>query len=527
MKQYKPIVLVILDGWGEWNVSIGNPLAVAKLPTINSLNQYYPKLLLEASGMAVGLPWGVMGNSEVGHQTMGVGQIVFESLPTIDMAVQGGSFFKNETLFEALNYVKQKQVSLHLLGLVSDGGVHSKLEHLFALLEMAKSMGVESVFIHAVTDGRDTPPESAKDYLEKLITATKNIGIGRIATISGRYYTMDRNKNWGRIEKSFLAFTEGKGIFEKDPFLAVDNQYKNKVYDEYLEPVVMVDEAQKPIGLIGDNDAVICFNYRGDRARQITRAFTVAGFSEFKQAKQPQNIKYVCFTPYEKDLPVAVVFPPKKINTRVGGILAELGKKQLRIAETEKYAHVTYFFNGGLEEPFKDEDRLLVPSKNAPTYADVPEMSAYEITASLTAAIESRKHDFILVNYANADMVGHTGVFAAGVKAVEHVDVCLDKLIKIVLKQQGCLIVTADHGNIEEMINVQTGEVSTKHSTNPVPCWFIAPDNKRPQPLPANMLPGDIAGMIVDIPPTILELSGVNKPDDMAGRSLIPVFSMK
>jgi 2,3-bisphosphoglycerate-independent phosphoglycerate mutase len=527
LRIHKPIVQVILDGWGEWNVTIGNPLKAANLPTINHLDQYYPKLLLEASGMSVGLPWGIMGNSEVGHQTMGAGQIIFEILPTIDMAIQGGSFFTNQAINDALKYAKDSSADLHIWGLLSDGGVHSRFDHLVALLQLAKTKGLKDVFIHVVTDGRDTPPDSAKDYVTKLLTVIKNLGIGKITTITGRYYTMDRNQNWDRIEKSFLAFTRCQGIMEKDPLGAIANQYNKKVYDEYLEPIVMVDDEGIPIGRIKDNDAVICFNFRGDRARQMTRAFTDREFKEFDQAEIPQNVNYTGFTQYDDELKANVAFPPQKITTRLGEILANMGKKQLRIAETEKYAHVTYFFNGGLEEPFANEDRLLVPSKNVPSYADIPEMSAYEITERLINRINEDKYDFILVNYANPDMVGHTGVYPAGIKAVEHVDICLDKLIKAVLEKEGALIITADHGNIEEMINVHNGEVDTKHSTNPVPCWLVTPGSKRTRPLPPDLLPSDIEAMIVDIPATVLELLGITKPKDMTGRSLIPAFALK
>ena len=320
--------------------------------------------------------------------------------------------------------------------------------------------------------------------------------------------------------------TECQGRLEPDPVKAIEKLYRENIFDEYLEPIVITDASQKPIGRVKAGDSIICFNFRGDRARQLTRAFTAAGFDKFSQARTPADIEYVGFTQYEKDLNMKVAFPAREITTRLGGILSESGKTQLRIAETEKYAHVTYFFNGGLEQPFPSEDRILVPSKNAPSYADVPEMSAGEITDKLIAAIHSGKHDFILVNYANPDMVGHTGVYEAGVKAVEHVDTCLDRLLNTVLGRGGTLLITADHGNVEEMIDVQTGEVDTKHSTNPVPCWLVAPDNRKTKPVfTASAL--QVEGMLVDVPATILDLFGATKPKDMAGRSLVPVFKLK
>jgi 2,3-bisphosphoglycerate-independent phosphoglycerate mutase len=525
--KYKPVVLVVLDGWGEWNVAIGNPLVVAKLPTIAALNQYYPKILLEASGISVGLPWGVMGNSEVGHQTMGVGQIVFEPLPTIDMAIQGGSFFKNRVLKDIFSYVKDKQVNLHIWGLMSDGGVHSRLTHLFALLDMARREGLNKAYIHAVMDGRDTPPSSGQEWMAKTMEFTKKIKFGQVATVIGRYWAMDRNQNWDRVEKAAAAWFECQGDFISDPLSGIANQYQKNVFDEYLEPMVVVDQNGLPVARIKDGDAVICFNFRGDRARQMTRALTSRSFREFKKAMMPANVKCACFTSYEKELTVPVAFPPHKISTRLGEILSAAGHNQLRIAETEKYAHVTYFFNGGKEEPFPGEDRILVASKNAPSYATVPEMSAAEITDRAIGEIKAGKHDFVLLNYANPDMVGHTGVFNAGVKAVETVDRELKRLIEAVLQAHGCLVVTADHGNIEEMINVETGGIDTKHSTNPVPCWLVRPDGARAKPLPPELLPAQMEGMLADVTPTVLELLGHDRPDGMTGHSLLPLFDFK
>jgi 2,3-bisphosphoglycerate-independent phosphoglycerate mutase len=521
-KKKKPIVLVILDGWGEWDIEKGNPCVRAKLPLIDKLNAHYPKIYLQASGLAVGLPWGVRGNSEVGHQTIGSGQIIFQFLPTISAAIGEGSFFKNEALLGAFEWAKKNNSDLHVLGLLSDGSVHSHIEHLFALLEMAKNREVKEVYIHAITDGRDTHPQSAKKFIDLLENKIKEIGIGKIATLSGRFFTMDRNNNWDRIEKSFLAITSGIGIKEKNTHEAIDNQYARNIFDEYLEPVVLTDDQDGPIGLIKDNDAIVCFNFRKDRSRQITGAFVKPDFKEFKQAKVPKNIKYVCFAPYEEGLPVDVAFHEQEITARLGEVLSKNWKRQLRISETEKYAHVTYFFNGGMEEPFFYEDRILIPSKQVKTYADAPEMSATEITDKLLEAMSKNNYDFILVNYANSDMVGHTGNYPAAVKALEHVDGCLERLIEAVFAKGGELIITADHGNVEEMVNIYTGEPDTQHSKNVVPCWYVSPDSWIENPDHPKKIEAE--GLLADLAPTVLDLLGFEKHPLMVGSSLLKSF---
>jgi 2,3-bisphosphoglycerate-independent phosphoglycerate mutase len=522
IKKKKPIVLVILDGWGEWDIEKGNPVVRAKLPLIDKLNAHYPKTYLQASGMAVGLPWGVRGNSEVGHQTIGSGQIVFQFLPTISTAITEGSFFKNEQVLGAFEWAKKNNSNLHVLGLLSDGSVHSHIEHLFALLEMAKNREVKEVYIHAVTDGRDTHPQSAKKFITQLDSKIKEIGIGKIATLSGRYFTMDRNNNWDRVEKSFLALTSGIGIREKNPHEAIDNQYARGIFDEYLEPVILEGETGEPVALIKDNDAMICFNFRKDRSRQITKSFVLPEFKEFKQAVRPQNIKYVCFAPYEENLPADVAFHEQQITVRLGEILAKNWKRQLRISETEKYAHVTYFFNGGMEEPFFYEDRILIPSQRVKTYADAPEMSATEITDKLIEAMNKNNYDFILVNYANSDMVGHTGNYPAAVKALEHVDGCLNRLIAAVFARGGELIITADHGNVEEMLNIYTGEPDTQHSKNVVPCWYVSENSWIEKPESIKKI--EAGGLLVDLAPTVLDLLGFEKHPEMVGSSLICQF---
>jgi len=519
-KQHKPIILTILDGFGEWETSMGNPMTCAKMPFINHLNQYYPKIFLEASGLSVGLPWGVFGNSEVGHQTMGSGQIMYHYYPTITMSIQSGDFYKEKVLLKIADFVKTKKSSLHLIGLVSDGGVHSHISHLIALLKFAKQQNIENVFIHAITDGRDTSPKSSTEYLKIIIKNINEIGVGKIATVVGRYYAMDRNLNWDRIEKTYCTYTEGIGIKEKDPIQAILKQYDKNRTDEFLEPVVIVNKKNNPVGLIKENDAVLFFNFRGDRTRQIMKVFLLDGAKYLKKSKPVKNIYISSFVKYKEDLNTDVLFPPQKITTRVGEILSKNNKKQLRIAETEKFAHVTYFFNGALSHAFEGEDRIFIPSKNVKTYAEAPEMSAYEITEKLIKAIQSQKYDFIVVNYANTDMVGHSGNFKAGIKALETVDNCLSKIIKETLKVNGCLLVTADHGNIEEMINLETGEIDTKHSTNPVPLWLVSEKNKR-KSKQTKKIPIEINGILADIAPTILDLFGIKTPKEMIGDSLL------
>ena len=521
VKKKKPIVLVILDGWGEWDIEKGNPFFRAKLPLIAELNNHCPKVYLQASGMAVGLPWGVRGNSEVGHQTIGSGQILFQFLPTITAAIGEGSFFKNQALINAFNWSLKNNSNLHVLGLLSDGAVHSHIEHLFALLEMAKKYKVKEVFIHVVTDGRDSHPQSAKKYLILLENKIREIGIGKIATLSGRFFIMDRNNNWDRVEKSFLALTAGIGIKEINAHEAIDNQYARGIFDEYLEPVILTGEDGQPVGLIKNNDAVICYNFRKDRSRQITKAFVTPDFKEFKQAKVPVNIKYVGFASYEENSSAEAAFQQQEITVRLGEVLAKNWKRQLRIAETEKYAHVTYFFNGGMEEPFLYEDRILIPSKQVKTYADAPEMSAAEITDKLIEAMKNN-YDFILVNYANSDMVGHTGNYNAAVQALEYMDGCLEKLIKAVFAKGGELIITADHGNVEEMLNVYNGEPDTQHSKNVVPCWYVSQDNKLEKQESVKKI--EAGGLLIDLAPTVLDLLDMEKPAQMIGSSLIRQF---
>lgn len=522
METPKPIVLVVLDGWGESTQKRGNALLNAKLPTTEMLDANYPKILLQASGIAVGLPWGECGNSEVGHQTMGTGQIIYQNLPRITRAIEDGTIFTNKTLVEAAEWTRKHNSALHFFGLLSDGAVHAHIDHLFAMLEFAKEQNVAKVFVHVITDGRDTAPNIADKYVGKLQQKLDKLELGKIASVAGRYYTMDRNDNWDRVEKGYEAMVAGKGIQETDAIEAIKKQYQKEVYDEMIEPVVIVDEKGQPVGQVADEDAVIFFNYREDRARMIAKAFCDDEFDKFPVAHHPEKIFFAGMVEYEKGLPKQVIFPMEEIKTCLGKALSEKQKRQLRIAETEKYAHVTYFFNGGREKAFDGEDHILVESKKVPSYAEIPEMSAEEITQKLLGAIGSGVYDFILVNYANPDMVGHTGDMPASIKAVEKVDECLGRVIEVVLKQQGLLLITADHGNVEELVNLKTGEKDTEHSTNPVPCWLVTPsNNKKGRP---NMATAP-SGILCDIAPTILELFGIPKPDKLQSESLLPFLA--
>lgn len=520
MKTHKPIVLVVLDGWGDSPEKSGNAIAHANLPTIKLLDKNYPKTLLQASGISVGLPWEENGNSEIGHQTIGSGQIYYQNLPRIFLAIEDGSFFKNEVLIDVFLSAARTGKAVHFLGLLSDGGVHSHIDHLLALLEMAKDKKVKKNYIHAFTDGRDTGPKTATSYLERLRQKVNHLQSGQIATVCGRFYGMDRNKNWDRTKLAYEAMVNGLGIYSSDPVAAVRNQYDQGITDEFIKPIVITSENGDPIAKIKSGDALVFFNFREDRARQISEAFCKKNFREFEIKNKP-DIEFIGMIPYEDNLPMKVAFPPLKFKTCLGKILEENGKKQLRIAETEKYAHVTYFFNCGCEKPFEGEKRILIPSKDVDTYDRVPQMSAREITDRAISELNN-DYDFILINYANPDMVGHTGNLQATIKAVQEVDRQLSALIPEVLKIGGCLLITADHGNAEELINFKTGEKDTEHSSNPVPFWLVTPDNslggKSGFQQPGTM------GIISDITPTILELMGIDVPKEMKGDSLLELL---
>lgn len=515
-------MLMILDGWGISATLEGNAIANAKIPNFNFLKGNYPCIALQASGISVGLSWGESGNSEVGHMTIGSGLILYQNLPRINLSIQNGTFFTNQAYLKTFEHVKQKGSSLHLMGLVSNGGVHAHIDHLFALVEMAVGNGIEKIFIHAFTDGRDTLPKSGEGFVESLKEKLEEIGHGKIASLGGRYYAMDRNQNWDRVEKGYKAML---GVSERkvvDPLEAVRDSYRKNVTDEFIEPVVVVDEKGEPVGPIRPGDGIIFFNYREDRARQIAKVFCEDDFSGFARGEKIKDLFFTSTIKYDDNLISEVAFPPQKVVNPLSKVISDTGKKQFHIAETEKYAHVTYFFNGGREEAFPGEDRVLVPSPQVSSYELTPEMSAAEVTEKVLKAVGSEQYDFILINYANADMIGHTGNFQAAVKAVEAVDKCVGFVVKAVLEKGGLLLITADHGNAEVMMDPKNGEITTEHTDNPVPCFFVTPDNRKERTENQIMRHQSMVdGMLVDIAPTILSLMNIPVPKDMVGNSLL------
>jgi 2,3-bisphosphoglycerate-independent phosphoglycerate mutase len=517
---YKPVVLVVLDGWGISDIIQGNPIREATLPTIDKLNRFYPMTSLQASGIAVGLPWNTPGNSEVGHMTMGAGRIIYQNMPRIALSIQDGSFFKNEALLAAMTRVSKNNSSLHIMGLVSEGSVHAHKDHLYMLMRMAKEQGLTKVFIHVFTDGRDSSPTSGVQSVRDLEGHIHTIGIGKIASLHGRNWAMDRNNNWDRIEKTYKVLTEGKGEETTSATEYLEECYAKGITDEYIDPCVVM-ENNAPITTIQDGDSAIFFNFREDRARELTKAFALPGFDKFERPKQ-LDLDFVTMTEYERDLPVHVAFPPEEIHDSLGETLSKHQKRQARIAETEKYAHVTYFFNGGTEQAFPGEDRFLIPSQTVTHFDEVPEMGAPQITNKAIGLIESGKYDFILINYANPDMVGHTGNEKAAIEAVEATDKSLSLLIPAVIQAGGALFVTSDHGNVETAKNLTTGEIDTEHSTNPIPLWFITTNNHH-EKTAALMVreENQIEGLLSDVAPTILEVMGIPKPAAMNGESLV------
>jgi 2,3-bisphosphoglycerate-independent phosphoglycerate mutase len=506
------IVLLVLDGWGINMNKEGNAIAAAKTPVFTSLMKDYPHTQLTASGEAVGLPEGQMGNSEVGHLNLGAGRIVYQDSTRISKAIRDGKFFENPELLAAMHGVKRTGGNLHLMGLLSDGGVHSRLDHIFAMFDLAKARGIANVFFHAFLDGRDTPPSSAVQYITQLEEHCSKIGLGKIATISGRYYAMDRDKRWDRVQKAYEALVMGEGIRKYTAVDAVQQSYEHGKTDEFMLPTVLLDQkTNKQVAVIRNNDAVIFCNFRSDRAREITRAITEEDFKGFKRRQVPALASFVCMTTYDDTLHLPVAFGPVRLTNILGEVLSARGVRQLRIAETEKYAHVTFFFNGGEEPPFPLEDRMLVPSpRDVATYDKKPEMSAREITDKLVDHIKSRHYGFILANYANPDMVGHTGVVAAAVKAVEVIDECLDRVLTAAWEEGMLVLITADHGNIEVMFDPATGQPHTAHTTDPVP-FIITQKNIELR----------TSGILADVAPTVLELMGLEIPAEMTGKSLI------
>jgi 2,3-bisphosphoglycerate-independent phosphoglycerate mutase len=500
----KPIAIIIMDGFGISPIEKGNAVARARKPNLERFWKSYPTTTLGASGLAVGLPNGQMGNSEVGHLNLGGGRIVYQDYTRICLAVENGSFGKNPVLLDAM--AKAKGGKLHLIGLLSDGGVHSHNTHLYALLEMAKKQGLEKVYVHAILDGRDVPPQSALTYFRELEEKFEQIGVGEVATVSGRYYTMDRDKRWDRVEKAYRCLTDGVGGKAETAKIAVENGYERGENDEFLQPTVVDSD-----GLVEDGDSIIFFNFRPDRAREITRAFVDKGFNDFPT--KAMRVHYTCMTQYDASLDVPIAFPPQNLSDTLGQVISRSGLRQLRIAETEKYAHVTYFFNGGKESPNPGEDRALIPSPKVATYDLQPEMSAYLVLDELISRIISGQFDFIVLNLANPDMVGHTGIFDAAVKAVEVVDVCVGKIADEILKKGGAVLLTADHGNAEKMIDLTTGQPHTAHTTNPVPFTLIIDDGTN------YCLRED--GILADVAPTVLQLMHIPQPLAMTGKSLI------
>ncbi len=504
----KPLVLTILDGWGFSPVIEGNAIAAARKPTYDVLLREYPNTLVHTSGHFVGLPDGQMGNSEVGHLNIGAGRIIYMDVTRIDRMIASGEFLKHPILLASMQHAKTHR--LHLMGLCSDGGVHSLLTHLYALLKMAKQQQVEQVFVHCFMDGRDTPPESGAGYLEQVEKELRQIGVGKIATVSGRYYAMDRDKRWDRIERAFGAMVLGNGDKSTDPVAAAKRSYEHGVTDEFIEPVTIVDSNKQPVGLIRDDDACIFFNYRADRGREMTMALMDPTLEKPSRSVAPKNLHFTTMTEYDKSFRVPFVLPREHPNNILADVMARLNWKNLRVAETEKYAHVTYFFNGGNEQPYPGESRELVPSPKVATYDLKPEMNAAGITEVVVKAIDQRSFDVIIMNYANADMVGHSGKMAPTVKAVEAVDAGLGDIYAALRRSGGSWIITADHGNAETMIDPITKGPHTYHTLNPVPFILVDEAGARLRS----------SGALQDISPTILSFLGENQPKEMTGRDL-------
>lgn len=510
MARPKPVALIILDGFGLRDGVQGNAVAQAKKPNYDRFWSEYPHTTLTACGEAVGLPEGQMGNSEVGHLNIGAGRIVYQDLTRISKSIREGDFYDNETLLGAVRHAKQNGTKLHLYGLLSDGGVHSHIGHLFALLELCKKEGLQEVYIHAFLDGRDVAPDSAKKYMEQLVAKTEELGVGHIATVQGRYYAMDRDKRWERVEKSYRAMVYGEGPTHTDPVQAIVENYEQAVYDEFVLPTVIVKEDGQPTAIVESNDAVIFFNFRPDRAIQLSLVFTNEDFRGFDRGeKQPKNLHYVCLTLFAETVGGYVAYTPKNLDNTLGEVLAQNGMKQLRTAETEKYPHVTFFFSGGRDVELPGEKRVLINSPKVATYDLQPEMSAYELAESTVNEIKSGEHDVIILNFANPDMVGHSGMLEPTIKAVEAVDECLGKVMDAILAAGGVALITADHGNAEVVRNVDDSP-NTAHTTSPVP--FIVTDK--------NITLRD-GGILADIAPTMLDLLGVAQPEQMTGNTII------
>ncbi|MDR7319059.1 2,3-bisphosphoglycerate-independent phosphoglycerate mutase [Brevibacillus nitrificans] len=506
----KPVALLIVDGFALREETYGNAVAQAKKPNFDRYWNHYPHATLEASGLAVGLPEGQMGNSEVGHLNIGAGRVVYQDLTRITKSIREGEFFENETLLDAFRHVKENNKQLHLFGLLSDGGVHSHIAHLFAILEMAKKQNFEKIYIHGFLDGRDVSPDSAVGYIEDLQAKIAEIGVGKIATVQGRYYAMDRDKRWERIEKAYRAMVYADAPHYQDPIKAVKESYEKSIMDEFVMPTAIVDEQGAPVATIQDGDAIIFYNFRPDRAIQISQAFTNEDFRGFDRGeKRPRNLHFVCLTHFSESVDGYVAYKPSNLDNTLGEVLSQQGLKQLRIAETEKYPHVTFFFSGGREQEFPGETRILIPSPKVATYDLQPEMSAIELTDAVVAEIEADNFDAIILNFANCDMVGHSGLMEPTIKAVETVDACLGRVVEAITAKGGVAVITADHGNADLMLD-PAGRPITSHSTYPVPVIVT----KEGVTLRED-------GILADLSPTLLALLGVPQPTEMSGKSLL------
>lgn len=515
MPRPRPFVVCVIDGWGVAEAGAGNAISLSETPNMDRWLTTYPYALVAASSLAVGLPEGQMGNSEVGHINIGAGFVVYQDSVRVSEAIRDQSFFQNQVLLEACAHAKRHGAQLHCMGLLGPGGVHAYSEHLYALLRLAKQQQVEQVFVHTFLDGRDTPPQSAIPYMHDLLAQIDLIGIGQVATVSGRYYAMDRDNRWDRTAKAYAALVYAEGETAPDPITAIEQSYANQKTDEFVLPTVILANGG-PTAKISDNDAIVFFNFRTDRPRQLTKAFVLPSFDGFERASQLQNLYFATMTQYEAALPVHVAFLPQHVEEPLAKVISDAGLRQFHTAETEKYAHVTFFINGGREEPFPNEERRLVPSPKIATYDLQPEMSTPEVTQSVLEAINTDAYDVIIMNYANPDMVGHTGVLPAAIKAVASVDRGLGQIAEALLARGGGMLITCDHGNVEQMVDPQTGAPHTAHTTNPVPCSILVAEDS---PLRHVTLRSD--GKLADIAPTVIDMLGLQQPQEMTGKTLI------
>ncbi len=518
----RPVVLLVLDGVGYTQNYEGNAFAQSSTPTLDTLKGHYPYTLLQASAMSVGLPWGTPGNSEVGHLCMGAGRIIYQNLPRISVSIQNGSFFSNNAFCNAIKHVNDHKSKLHIMGLVGPGNVHSNFDHLKALIELAKQENVSEVYIHAFTDGRDSGVNEGKTMLERLNEFMQEQGVGKVATIMGRFYAMDRDKNWDRTKEAFDCMTHGKGNTGEDAISALQAYYDENTTDEYIPPTVINED-----GLVDKDDAILFFNFREDRARQITKSFALPSLAEFDR-DLPENLYVTTMVQYEDQLPVDIAFPPRDVNKTLPEVLSQEGKTQLHTSETEKYAHITYFFNGGKEKSWENEERSLIPSSGAKNYNETPEMKAAEIAQKVQQGIKSGSYDFILANFANPDMVGHTGDFEAAKEAMEYVDSQIKGIVDVVSEFNGILLITSDHGNCEEMKDMKSGKSTTNHTTNPVPVYIVGEEFeiKDKEAHKNYQLTARAKGILGDVAPTILDIFGIETPEEMTGYSLLKTLDL-